>query len=135
MKQRNNLLEFIPRKNEVKKNIHLNKYINNSFSKPTLYEKVEDDSNLTIVIRRDSKMDRFFLKIFRKSHKELYVHLDEIGSFIWNRINGKRTVLDLCKEFMKTYGVEEKEAINRTVHFMKILKNNKFIKFEIHKDV
>ncbi|WP_085829136.1 PqqD family protein [Clostridium massiliodielmoense] len=111
-KKDNNLLEFIP-------------YKNLSY----IYDKEEESNNITIIIKRNSKFDKLILKIFRKAHKELYVHLDEIGSFIWRNIDGKKTVLNLCEGFMKEYNVEQSEAINRTVYFLKILKNNKFIKF------
>lgn len=115
-KKDNNLLEFIPYKNLS--------YID---------EKEEENNNITIIIKRNSKIDKFFFKIFRKAHKELYVHLDEIGSFMWRNIDGKKTVLNLCENLMKEYNIEQNEAINRTVHFTKILKNNKFIKFTINR--
>nr|WP_307897688.1 hypothetical protein [Clostridium botulinum] len=75
MKQRNfnNLLEFIPFKNIS--------YIS---------ELQEENNNITIVIERKSKIDKILLKILKKAHKELYVHLDEIGSFIWRSIDGKK---------------------------------------------
>ncbi|AYF54017.1 PqqD family protein [Clostridium botulinum] len=118
MKQRNfnNLLEFIPFKNIS--------YIS---------ELQEENNNITIVIERKSKIDKILLKILKKAHKELYVHLDEIGSFIWRSIDGKKNILNLCEMFMEEYNVDKGEAINRTVYFIKILKNNKFIKFNIKK--
>ncbi|ABK61989.1 PqqD family protein [Clostridium novyi] len=115
-KKDNNLLEFIPYKNLS--------YIS---------DREEDNNRITIIIKRNSKIDKIILKIFRKAHKELYVHLDEIGSFIWRNIDGKKTVLNLCEVFMREHNVEQSEAINRTVYFLKILKNNKFIKFTVNR--
>ncbi|AEB77126.1 hypothetical protein ADU80_09835 [Clostridium botulinum] len=118
MKQRNfnNLLEFVPFKNLS-----------------CISERQEENNNITLVIERKSKIDKIFLKVFKKAHKELYVHLDEIGSFIWENIDGQKTVLNLCDIFMKKYNVDKQESINRTVYFIKVLKNNKFIKFNIKK--
>lgn len=111
IKTHNNLLEYIP----VKAN-------------PYIDEKREENSNITLVIKRQGKLDKLLLKIFRKAHKELYVHLDEIGSYTWENIDGKRTVYELAKEFMTSYSVEEIEALNRMGTFIRILNNNKFIR-------
>ncbi|MFD3155443.1 PqqD family protein [Haloimpatiens sp. FM7330] len=105
-----NLLEYVPVK-----------------SNPYIHAKEDDDSNITLVIKRESKLDKFLLKIFRKAHRELYVHLDDIGSYAWKNIDGKKTVYELAEDFRKDYNVPEIEAMNRMGKFIKILKNNKFI--------
>lgn len=111
-KDNKNFLEFIP----VKSNSHIS-------------ERLEDDSKITLVIKRDSKIDKFFIKIFKKAHKEVYIHFDDIGTYTWMNIDGNKTIYELSKNFMKDYDVSENEAINRMVQFIKTLNNNKFIDF------
>lgn len=107
-----NLLKMIPKK-----------------SNPFIYSE-EKDEKITLVIKRESKLDKFFLKIFRKTPKELYVHLDDKGSFVWKKIDNEKNVLELAKEYGEQYNVSAKEAILQTSQFIKILKNNNFIELK-----
>ncbi|MCR2043632.1 PqqD family protein [Anaerosalibacter massiliensis] len=112
LKTHDNLLELIPQKNN-----------------PFVYT-VEEDDKITLVIKRESTCDKFFLKIFRKAPKKLFVHLDNKGSFVWNKIDNKKNVLELAKEYGHKYGVKAEDAIAQTGEFIRILKNNKLIQLK-----
>jgi len=65
-------------------------------------------------------------KLFYKP-KVSHVKLDKIGSFIWKRIDGERTINDLANELKSKYGDKIEPLYDRLIHYIKILYNNKFI--------
>ncbi len=65
-----------------------------------------------------------------KSTKEnIKAELDEIGSIVWESIDGKKTVFDITKILRKRLDNIE-QADERTVEYMKNLYDNSFVNFK-----
>jgi len=56
-----------------------------------------------------------------------HIELDHLGSFIFRRIDGVRTVGELAELVHEEFGPEAEPLYERLVKYMQILRNNKFI--------
>ena len=56
-----------------------------------------------------------------------HIDLDRYGSFLWTRIDGKKTVGQLALELKEQFGQEAEPLYDRLVKYMQILHNNHFI--------
>jgi hypothetical protein len=66
----------------------------------------------------------FFKKLINKPYK---IDLDEIGSFIWNIIDGKKNIAEIVALAKENFGEKIEPAENRTVQFMKQMHSTKLI--------
>ena len=66
---------------------------------------------------------------FFKRPKVSHITLDNLGSFIWRRVDGKSTVFDIAKEVKEYFGDDAEPLYPRLIKYMQILKNNNFITF------
>lgn len=65
-------------------------------------------------------------RLFR-SPRVSHISLDEYGSFLWQKIDGTRSVGDLADALRIQFGEDAEPIYDRLVHYMKILYNNRFI--------
>ena len=56
-----------------------------------------------------------------------HIDLDEMGSFIFQRIDGQRTVGQIAELVKAEFGQEAEPLYDRLVKYMQILRNNGFI--------
>lgn len=56
-----------------------------------------------------------------------YIELDEFGSFVWQQIDGKRTIYEICMLIKDRFGEKAEPLFERAVQFFKILRSNSFI--------
>ena len=59
-----------------------------------------------------------------------HIDLDEYGSFLWLRIDGKKTIGQLANDMKAQYGEKAEPVYDRLVHYMQILRNNHFVLLE-----
>ena len=57
------------------------------------------------------------------------IDLDGMGSFIFQRIDGQRTVGELAELVHEAFGEDAEPLYSRLVEYMQILRNNRFIYF------
>lgn len=67
-------------------------------------------------------------RFFKKPHIS-QIDLDIFGSFIWQQIDGRRTVGDIALLLKKQFGSAVEPLYDRLIEYMKVLKNNRFITF------
>jgi len=72
---------------------------------------------LKVIVLRGSG----FLARFQPAVMERRVELDEIGSFVFRLIDGKRTALDIVDAFVERYRTNRREAELSCVEFLKSL--------------
>lgn len=109
-KNSKNYLDFIPIINP-----DINWYIN--------------EKNLVILeIKRNNFFDKIAQKVFNTPHKS-DIKLDNHGSFVWQCINGNKSVYDISKEVSNHFGKDAEPLLDRLVAFFNILVDNKFITF------
>lgn len=90
------------------------------------YTWSEKDGSVTLEIENKGVFNRIAQKIFKKP-KISYVHLDEMGSFIWPLLDGKKTVGDLGKDVEERFGDSAKPIYERLAKYMMILESYNFI--------
>lgn len=89
----------------------------------------EKENGLTqIIIYRDSLFDKLIRKLFFTPEK-YKVDLDDLGSFVWNLIDGEMSIYEISILVKDEFGEAAEPLYERLIQYMKILKNNKFIDF------
>ncbi len=75
----------------------------------------------------------FFNKLaqnFFKKPKTSYVHLDEMGSYVWPLIDGKKSVEELSILVKEEFGEKAEPLYERLIKYFEILKSYEFIHFK-----
>ncbi|MFH1956065.1 MAG: PqqD family protein [Patescibacteria group bacterium] len=70
--------------------------------------------------------------IYLEDKKQL-LRLDEVGSFIWEQINGAKTVSEIIKTCLQEYEGDGKEIMESVRVFLETLLREKMIKISINK--
>ena len=68
----------------------------------------------------------FAQKVFKKTRIS-HIKLDEYGSFVWQQMDGKRTVYEISGLVKNKFGKEAEPVVERLVKYFQILYQNKFI--------
>lgn len=110
MKKKENYLDYVPKHNPV-------------FS----YRRKENGRIEVEVINRGlfNRLAQIFLKRPRRS----FIELDELGSFVWEQMDGKRTIYDICILTKEQFGNTAEPLFERAVTFFRILRRNAFIQY------
>ncbi len=86
------------------------------------------DGIVTLEIVNKGVMNRIFQKLLKKP-KISYIHLDEMGSFIWPILDGEKTVFDLGISVKDNFGEKAEPLYDRLCQYIKILEGYNFIEF------
>lgn len=108
MKNKENFLEKKPRRN------------------PDINWK-EKDGQITLEIENKGPFNRLAQKLLKKP-KISYIHLDEMGSFIWPLIDGETDIIDLGKKVKEHFGDKAEPLYERLSKYIKILESYGFVK-------
>lgn len=88
--------------------------------------KVNDDGIVTLAIENTGVMNRIAQKIFRKP-KVSYIHLDELGSFIWQLIDGKTPIFHMGDPVKEQFGEKAEPLYPRLAKYISILESYGFV--------
>ena len=69
----------------------------------------------------------FILQKIMKKPKSSIIHLDEVGSFIWQLIDKRKTIEEIGKELYSKYENRVTPLYERLIKYIKILSEYKFI--------
>lgn len=108
------------------RNTRSDKYLD---GKPARNEKFSwsvQDGQVTLEIENKGVWNTLFQKILKKPRIS-YVHLDEMGSFVWPLIDGEKTILEIGKAVEERFGDEAKPLYERLVKYFQILESYHFI--------
>lgn len=83
---------------------------------------------VTLEIENKGVFNTIAQKLFKKPRIS-YVHLEEIGSFIWKRIDGKKSVSNLADELKEEFGDKAEPLYERISKYIQILNSYNFINF------
>ena len=89
----------------------------------------EEDNLVTLSIENKGFFNKIAQKFFKKP-KISYIHLDELGSFIWRQINGKKTVHLIGESVEEFFGEKAHPLYERLLKFFQILESYNFISWE-----
>ena len=91
---------------------------------PTLDpEKFEQ---VTLEIENKGVWNTIFQKLLKKPRIS-YIHLDEIGSFVWPLIDGEKTITEIGKAVENRFGDKANPLYERLVKYFRILESYHFI--------
>lgn len=107
-KNKNNYLDKIP--------IHTSK----------LTQSTDKNGIVTLGIENKGIMNRIAQTLFKKP-KTSYIHLDELGSFVWLMIDGKKSIYDIAVSVDEHFGEKAQPLYERLIGFLEILENYNFI--------
>ena len=107
-KKKANYLDYIPRPN-------------------VLYEwKKNQDGKVEVKIHNKGVINKLAQTFFKKP-KYSYIELDEFGTFVWENMDGERSIYDIGAKIKQQFGEKAEPVYERLAQFMKILHNNHFI--------
>jgi Coenzyme PQQ synthesis protein D (PqqD). len=86
----------------------------------------EKDGKVVIHMAHTGIYDRVAQKFFH-TPRVSHIDLDAYGSFLWNEIDGTRTVGELAERMRTRFGQDAEPLYDRLVKYMQILRNNRFI--------
>ena len=90
--------------------------------------KTEKDGSITLLIENTGWANRIAQKIFGKP-KVSFIHLDEMGSFLWPRLNGEINIIKLGELVKEEFGQKAEPLYERLAKYFQILESYKFISF------
>ena len=93
--------------------------------------KWEKEENEKITLLKPKFTGEFSKKYIVPRMKYPYykIHLDEVGTAVWNSIDGKRTAVEIGEKLQKDLGEKIEPVFERLGLFLATLKQNKFIKW------
>ena len=109
----------------MKKTLREN-YLDNIPVKNESIRFTESDGIVTLEIDNKGFFNRIAQKLFKKP-KISYVHLDELGSFIWKQIDGKKDVTAISELVEKEFGEKAHPLYERLSQYCNVLSSYNFI--------
>ncbi|MBR2042909.1 MAG: PqqD family protein [Clostridia bacterium] len=91
--------------------------------------KTDEKGKITLEIENTGWANRIAQKLLGKP-KVSYVHLDEMGSFLWPRLNGELNIIELGKLVKEEFGEKAEPLYERLARYFQILKSYNFISFK-----
>ncbi|MBQ2675924.1 MAG: PqqD family protein [Clostridia bacterium] len=85
-----------------------------------------DDDKVTLEIENKGVFNRIAQKLFKKP-KISYIHLDEMGSFVWPVIDGERNIVEIGKLVDEHFGETAHPLYERLAKFFQILESYGFV--------
>lgn len=95
---------------------------------PAIHWSADDDGAITLEIENKGLMNRIAQRLFKKPRIS-YVHLDEMGSFVWPQIDGETDLLRLGELVREHFGEKAEPLYERLAKYFKILESYRFICF------
>ncbi len=97
---------------------------------PAHSEKIEwklfDNGMVQLILHRTGFFNRVSQKLFG-APKYSYIDLDELGSYVWQQIDGQKSVHEIGVLVEGRFGRTAAPVFERLVKYMKMLSNNRFI--------
>lgn len=85
-----------------------------------------DEGKITLFVENKGFFNLLMQRLLKKP-KISQIHLEEFGSFIWNEIDGAKTVLSISEKVHVKFGEKAEPLLPRLIQYFKILENNTFI--------
>ena len=105
---------------------------NNLDQRPLRSEQLkwsEEDGSVVLQVENKGVWNRLAQKILKKP-KVSYIHLDEMGSFIWPLCNGEQTLFEIGQAVEERFGEDAQPLFERLVTYMQTLESYRFIHFD-----
>lgn len=87
-----------------------------------------EETKVVLEIENKGVFNKIAQKLFKKP-KISFIHLDEMGSFVWPLIDGNTDIITLGEKVKEHFGDKAEPLYERLSQYIKILESYKFIKF------
>ncbi len=89
----------------------------------------DEEGIVTLDIENKGVMNRIFQKLLKKP-KITHIHLDDIGSFIWQQIDGERKIAEMGDPLEAQFGEKAQPTYERLAKFFQILESYHFVEWK-----
>ena len=94
--------------------------------KESIRWSADESGVITLEIDNKGLMNRIAQKLFKKP-KVSFVHLDEMGSFVWPLIDGETDIIRIGELVKEHFGEKAEPLYERLAKYFKILESYRFI--------
>ena len=113
-----------------KKNIISKNYLEKKpLRSPYINWNTDEKGAITLEIENSGIFNKIAQKLFKKP-KISYIHLDENGSFVWQTIDGVKTIGEIGDMVEEHFGEAAKPTYERVSKYFGILSSYGFVKFK-----
>ncbi len=88
----------------------------------------EESGLVTLQIPNKGVFNRMFQWLFKKP-KITYVHLDEMGSFLWPKLCGEKDLIQLGEEVREAFGEKAEPLYPRLAKYIQTLHSYGWVEF------
>lgn len=114
----------------MKKNIKEENYLERKpVCKNGLNWSKDENGNVTLEMENKGVANRIMQKLIKKP-KISYIHLDEMGSFIWPLMDGEKDILEIGKFVEEHFGEKANPLYERLSQYFKTLEKYNFIEYK-----
>ncbi len=89
----------------------------------------DDNGVVTLEIENKGLFNLIAQKLFKKPRIS-YVHLDELGSYVWLNIDGRRDILAIGEKVKEHFGENAEPVYERVAKYFQILESYGFIELK-----
>ena len=110
-----------------KKNVNSENYLEKKpICKDGLNWSKDENGNVTLEMENKGVANKIMQKLIKKP-KISYIHLDEMGSFIWPLMDGEKDILEIGKFVEEHFGEKANPLYERLSQYFKTLEKYNFI--------
>ena len=114
----------------MKKNIKEENYLEKKpICKNGLNWSADENGNVTLEMENKGVANRIMQKLIKKP-KTSYIHLDEMGSFVWPLMDGEKDILEIGKFVEEHFGEKANPLYERLSQYFKTLEKYNFIEYK-----
>ena len=88
--------------------------------------ELTNEGKVDLLVENTGFFNRMAQKLFGKP-KITYVHLDDMGSFIWQIVDGEKKIIELGKDVEEHFGETAQPIYERLAKYFQILDSYRFI--------
>lgn len=113
-----------------KKNINSENYLERKpICRKALGWSTDENGNVTLEMENKGVANKIAQKLIKKP-KISYIHLDEMGSFIWPLMDGEKDILEIGKYVEEHFGEKANPLYERLSQYFKTLEKYNFIEYK-----
>ncbi|MBR2634876.1 MAG: PqqD family protein [Clostridia bacterium] len=90
--------------------------------------KLDEEGRVTLEKENRGFFNRLFQLLLHKPRVS-YIHLDEMGSFLWPKLDGTLSVLELGEPVRERFGEKAEPLYERLCRYVEILHSYGFVDF------
>ena len=114
----------------MKKNVKEENYLDKKpICKNGLNWSKDENGNVTLEMENKGVANRIMQKLIKKP-KISYIHLDEMGSFIWPLMDGEKDIFEIGKFVEEHFGEKANPLYERLSQYFKTLEKYNFIEYK-----